>query len=120
MSYPSLLERFTEGDCHILAVRIHRLTGWPLATFADDGFPHTHCFVQCPDGEYLDVEGKRPEAAFRDAWKLYLNPGDTIKLWTIPELRASKWATEPVFGSYSYAAARRVAGKLLDSIGYER
>lgn len=105
--------RFTCGDCHILALRLHRLTGWELATFADaNGHPIMHAFVIHPDGDAVDVDGKRDIEAFRSGWGGY-----RIKTWTIPEFRKSSWWGGTAFGHYSYARARVVAGKILADLG---
>lgn len=105
--------RFTCGDCHILALRLHRLTGWQLATFAcSNGDPCDHAFVIHPDGDAVDVNGKTNMEEFMKGWG-----GGPIATWTIPEFRKSTWWQGPEFGHYSYARARIVAGKLLDSLG---
>lgn len=110
-------DRFTTGDCHILALRLHRLTGWSLAFFSNQkGTPVTHAFVVCPDGDCLDIDGKRPWEAFRAAWKKYLDPDDHFVTMTVAEARASSWPMSPVYGYYSYVAARKAAGRLLEAL----
>ncbi len=68
----SLVRRFTEGDCHILARAIHDVTGWKIATF---GFEHrgkitpdAHAFIEMPDGRYLDIEGIRTHNEMLNHW----------------------------------------------------
>jgi hypothetical protein len=111
--------RFSYGDCHILAMRIHRLTGWPIATFCDSCGPHTHAFVRHPDGDIVDVNGKQTEQEFRLRWAAYCDGmAEEIREWTIPELEASIWDTDPQFNG-SVRAARDVAGRLLASLGWK-
>lgn len=66
--------RYTQGDCHLLALAIHDATGWPLAAYADlDAEPEglsdadwteyigtlaTHVVVIAPDGVHLDIRGE--------------------------------------------------------------
>lgn len=68
----SLNTRFTCGDCHILARAIHRVTGWPMATFSfksgKERLPDTHAFVRLPDGRYLDIEGVRTADEMYERW----------------------------------------------------
>lgn len=69
MSGRSLLTRFTEGDCHILARAIHEATGWPMATFvSEDGEPDLHAFVKLPNGRFLDIEGISTEMDMYTRW----------------------------------------------------
>lgn len=60
------IERFTEGDCAILARAIHRLFGWPMAAGSEPGFPGQarpcdHAFVAIPGPNrprrFLDIAG---------------------------------------------------------------
>lgn len=108
------ITRFTEGDCHVLAFRLHRVTGWTLATFGFGSQPVSHAFVICPDGDALDVEGKRPMAEFLRKWG-----EDKVLTWTLDTWPDKFWEREPCFGRYSYRRARVIAGKLLDSIGWK-
>ncbi len=110
--------RFTCGDCHILAKRIAKVTGWDLCTFVDEeGDPFLHAFVRMPDGNILDVNGVQTEEAFRQHWQAPAeDPSYRIGTWTWSGLRASTWWTSPTFGRYSYARARIIAGKLLDQL----
>jgi hypothetical protein len=51
------LDRFTTGDCHILAQEIHSLTRLPLVAFADSwGRPTCHVGI-LKDKDVLDIEG---------------------------------------------------------------
>ncbi len=69
----SLRERFTEGDCHILALAIHKATGWGFATFAytcaGGEFPDLHAFVVMPDGRCLDIDGVCTQSELLVRWE---------------------------------------------------
>ena len=53
---------FLSGQCHSLALALHRLTGWQIVGLYgwDDEFPLTpgHVVVRDEQGEYVDVEGR--------------------------------------------------------------
>jgi len=114
-----LLDRFECGDCHILAKRLARVSCWNLATFTTDcGEPTLHAFVLSPDGlNACDVRGVRELSDFVFEWRV---PSHTaVKTWTPASLNDSPWWTPPAYGHYSYAAARRVAGILVDKYNLE-
>lgn len=52
---------FTRGQCHSLALALHRQTGWPIIGFIDrydDPEIPGHCVVYCPQlDEYVDICG---------------------------------------------------------------
>lgn len=100
--------RFTQGDCHILARRLHRLTGWPLCAFGWGG-PDLHAFVLMPDGRYLDIDGAQTEDELRERWKCT----SAISEFDLVDFRA--WGG-PDFGHHSYARARAAADRLLASV----
>jgi hypothetical protein len=67
---PAKLERYLYGDCILLALWLHRLTGWPLIQWFDrSGDPPgewvtRHALVRMPDGALLDAGGPhRPDGA---------------------------------------------------------
>lgn len=99
--------RFTSGDCHILAARIHKLTGWPIHCGVDRGDPNYHAFILTPDGKALDVRGvMTPAECLRGYRKRAHRPFDWATI-------RKKWAT-PRLGSYSYERARVIAPILVD------
>lgn len=64
----ALLECYDEGECHVLALVLHKATGWPLVAVLDwdnpyqtdaDGeaiFPVVgHVWVEAPDGLPVDI-----------------------------------------------------------------
>jgi hypothetical protein len=60
---------FTRGQCHALALALHRLTGWQLYGLYkpnERGTP-SHTVVRSPDGEYIDINGNN---ALKD-WREY-------------------------------------------------
>lgn len=101
--------RFTEGDCHILALTLNKLHGFKTCAFAgDDGGPVDHAFVELPDGRVLDVQGVTTPAVMcrRWGWEAY-QPFDFYE-WC--------W-TQPIFGDYSRKRARIIAGRLVAHYG---
>lgn len=111
----STYERFTEGDCHILARAIHLQTGWMIATFMDmrwpeKQWPDLHAFVQMPDGRFLDIEGIADEPTIRRRWR-----ADTpILLWTWEEMSTIKFWNVATWPRESYVRAAVEARALLE------
>lgn len=111
------VERFTEGDCHIFARALHKLTGWPIHTFGRRDHPYggdVHAFCVLPDGRIADIEGVRDAKDFCADWHYsfkvsahHPRPWSDIRHW---------WGG-PAFGPYSYRRARIVAERLLESYG---
>ena len=63
---------FTRGQCHSLALALHRLTGWQLYGLYKPnelryGRTPSHTVVRSPDGEYIDIGGN---TALED-WREY-------------------------------------------------
>jgi hypothetical protein len=63
---------FSYGNCHSLALAMHKLTGWPLMgvyrkSDMYDGIP-SHVVVKDPLGRYVDVEGFRYPSEFEQDW----------------------------------------------------
>jgi hypothetical protein len=75
-------EAFTRGQCHSLALALHRLAGWELyglykpSELRYGGTP-SHTVVRSPDGEYIDINGNN---ALED-WRGYY-PAATPKAVT--------------------------------------
>lgn len=66
---PKDLERFTEGDCDILAHELHKLTGWPLYTLHEGmRTPCLHAFVLAPGKIAVDIKGARPISHLVREW----------------------------------------------------
>lgn len=124
--YPDIIERFTEGDCHILARALYKLTKWPLCSFVHEGEnPHgdaceplylkygysmdTHVFNFNPDRRtFIDIEG---ESSKRSMAKRYGLSARNIKIGIPWYYVAQDWG-KPGFGTYSYKLARREAARL--------
>lgn len=63
------LERFTDGDCDILAHELHRITGWPLYCLHEGNRePALHAFVVAPGKRAVDVSGVHPVAKLVKEW----------------------------------------------------
>lgn len=105
------VERFTEGDCHILARAIHRATGWTFCTFDWKGLPDEHAFVRRPDGMLVDVEGVFTEPDYLAKWS-----HDRIMEWNDFDAFTAKhptWAGHWCsYGLYSYLRAWQLASKI--------
>ena len=104
--------RFTQGDCHIFARAVNKLTGYPIYCFvapAGSGYdeePDTHAFVVDPQGRAIDIEGRHEDMdAFIANWSKW--GSDQIREYSWKELRHS-WGG-PDFGNYSYERARQLA-----------
>lgn len=119
------IQRYTEGDCHILAREIHYLTDWSMVSFGS-GYPDTHAFVKLPpittsshpSRYYLDVNGVQSTSQMYDRWGKYLETKrievfteeDFSKHWNTYNSHA--WVSS--FGSYSLRRARELAPFLVD------
>lgn len=104
------VERFSYGDCHILALALHKLTGWKLGAFDAGGWPDTHAFVIDPTGRCWDVHGPSDQENFLKRWGTYGVEGIIEGV----EAREFKcWGLSYGIGSYSRAGI--VARRLLDT-----
>jgi hypothetical protein len=65
---------FTRGQCHALALALHRLTGWELyglynSDWAfENGETPEHVVVLMPNGDYLDINGNNALENWRESW----------------------------------------------------
>ena len=62
---------FTRGQCHSLALAMHRLTGWELYGLYKPnelrrGGTPSHTVVRSPDGEYIDIGGNTALEEWRE------------------------------------------------------
>lgn len=55
--YGTIRDRYVNGECHGLALAIHRLTGWTAEGWVDQQEDVGHCYVRVPDGRLLDIDG---------------------------------------------------------------
>lgn len=100
------IKRFTTGDCHFLAMRIHRTTGLPIHAFMmrDDPKPTRHAFVIIGD-QALDVRGLTDLKTFKFQWD-----AKAISDPLTPDWLHGNWNPRyPQFGHYTYARARLIA-----------
>lgn len=91
---------FTEGDCHLLAIELHKRGVGKLHSFAcpDEGDTDLHAFVILPDGRILDVEGiYEGDEPYGRYWgrKCYCIDRPQI-IEAAPE-DFDRWGYEPVF-----------------------
>jgi hypothetical protein len=112
MSYsPDLVERFTEGDCALLAVAVcDLLPGSKIALDADE----YHAFVRLPDGRYLDIEGARSHREIAAQW----GGGRRARLVGRDWLERHGWEPDKEIFRGSKAMVRRVARRLIREAGY--
>lgn len=106
------ISRFTEGDCHIFAAALEKLTGWPLHCFTYQGAPSDHAFVVRPDGKAVDIEGVHEMREFKKAWHCH-----KYARFTRRQLIEAEWGG-PVFGDYSYRRARQLAPVIARKAGW--
>jgi hypothetical protein len=64
---------FTRGQCHALALMLHRLTGWKLYGFfceyeLENKATPGHVVVRTPSGSYVDITGNDALNNWLDYW----------------------------------------------------
>lgn len=60
-SDPKVTSTFSTGQCHSLAVALHRITGWTLVLLCEDADePESwhHAVVETPWGTFVDIDGE--------------------------------------------------------------
>jgi hypothetical protein len=61
VSGESIISRYTEGDCWLLAVELNKLLGWTVIVNhyqgMDPNLEATHALVESPDGRLFDING---------------------------------------------------------------
>lgn len=105
------VKRFTEGDCHLFARALNKLTGWPIHAFIcdpEDDYPDLHAFCVTPCGRAVDVLGVRPLDEIMEEWEA----------WGAVDHREFGWPLHhdwdvPIFGDYSRKRAALLAGRLV-------
>lgn len=70
---------YTQGDCHELAIAIHKVTGWTTCAFDDYGEPNYHAFVKTPSGTFLDVRGEQTWEELYGEWSKHWWKGAGIE-----------------------------------------
>ena len=101
---PDDVRRFTKGDCHLLALQIHKQAGWGLRCV-----DLRHLIVETPCENLLDIRGLHTPEAMAKAWNCF--PSDIFEPnWTQAWIR-DNWGLQ--FGHYSYLRAYWVAKRLL-------
>jgi hypothetical protein len=79
---------YLDGDCELLALAIHHLTGWPVvATWGEDPDVDFHALVLLPGGECLDWQGLHSPA---ELGELHPYPGP------VAPPAVSSWCRPPV------------------------
>ena len=111
------VERFTNGDCHILAAVLHRETGWQLGSFATHDYPDgpdVHAFVIHPSGCYLDVEGAHNPLEFVRGWQEEQDDVIGVTANTLAQFHEADWGRWGIFGDYSRRRARIITKRLVE------
>lgn len=94
---------FTEGYCHLLALAIHRKTGWTVCAFLDPCYDYEadlHAFVLLPDGRYLDVRGPEAGDLLWERWCARNGTYDFLEIGPVEdhgEFNRNSW------GEFSYS-----------------
>lgn len=95
-------EVFTRGQCHALALELHRATGWELyGAYSEHqkeyGGTPGHVVVRHPDGHFVDIEGIGVEKRWAEYGKYTFAPVDVYAVlsydqidYTIPALGVAK------------------------------
>jgi hypothetical protein len=138
---PGDIGRYTQGECHVLAVALHRRFGWPIYLVLDAGEPYwtdpedddntistvCHAYAICPDGLAWDVRGAQTLDAVRqeaqDLWAISIYDTDT--LYNEEELRLyvgcwsnDEWMVDRPLEFYDeqdVAAAQAVLSRIFES-----
>jgi hypothetical protein len=107
------VERFTEGDCHVLAKRLHRVAGLPLHTFIYGDEIDLHAFVMVGN-KALDVMGLWDIQDFINEWSIGTTPTKISPPMSIDFFNLNWEGGRPQLTRYSYKRAREVADILLN------
>lgn len=104
------IERFTRGDCHILATAIHKLTGWSLYAFENSstGLGEGHAFVMPEPYIFLDITGLSTYEEMQKKWFWYTS----YPIIEIDLQQLYSW-DGPIYGEYSFKRASVVAKHLV-------
>jgi hypothetical protein len=60
------VEVFTYGQCHALALEIHKETGWEIAAFVDKDNDFYHIFNISDQKEIVDIFGRNKVSKYRE------------------------------------------------------
>jgi hypothetical protein len=108
---------FGYGACALLAVELHRITGWaPAVVCVDDhtrdGGGWVHAGVLAPDGRFVDIHGARDRQRVVADWASHA--GARVQpLGDEPELLAFTGDDFAVFSPWELAAAHDFATLLI-------
>lgn len=106
------VDRYTNGDCGILAEAISQLTSWPvcIVRYGPRGWPY-HAVVQTPDGRYLDIEGIWTRNSLLQRWRCKSLARATKKEWSG---RLKAWHPSDLVGR-TRPLARRVVRRAFEA-----
>lgn len=96
---------FRYGNCAMLAIEIHRATGWPLVMVTADktqpsmnDSPMVHVMVRTPEGRLLDICGLDDDEDVIDEWSAKFR---NVRLVTMPSEKALTDVVGDGFDMYS-------------------
>ena len=86
---------FTRGDCHIMARKLHEITGWPIRALIGHDWC-AHYFVVAPTGHPVDIEGVHTISDMEERWEcsgLEEMNEEEMQRWLGWGEKAEGWAT---------------------------
>lgn len=93
-------EHYTRGECHVLAVALHRHLGWPILVMSESGQPWwqdpkdpslftrkvAHVYAISPDGWAWDIRGAKPvERIDQDMRSFFGLTVPAVRNWCLTE-----------------------------------
>jgi hypothetical protein len=107
------MKAFSNGQCHSLAIALHKLTNWPIYGICDwsnSTDDPGHIVVKNPrNGGFVDIKGYGAVGRWRKKWGPV-----TVHLLTVDQVKHFDTYLKPVV-----AKARPFAKKILEQIGYK-
>jgi|SRR5688572_6446885 len=128
MTYPAtkqLVERYTCGDCYILAPELSKLTGWKVAILHNsknsylknpNAWYSCHVFCISPCGQWaLDINGLTPLKEMKSEW---IDKCGAKTLYVCEDLDDYQGVLDvwPKASSYDKRLARQTARRICDKI----
>jgi len=108
---------FKHGQCHSMALALHRETGWPMVSFKDETDLHDspgHCAVYCPQlDEYVDVEGVGAFTRYAERCKMFARTAKVVPVESVDKLKDYL----PVRAEDARSFAQAVVKQVVDTHG---
>lgn len=95
---------FSTGQCHAMALALHRLTDWQIVAITDEDDEVNHLAVRTPSGRILDIAGAHDPEALEEAWDGQIVPmseADALALertgvWRRPDIETASSLADAV------------------------